>query len=219
MEFGIALSGGKQHLICAGFKGGSVLHGGSAQRGRQRRLPKCGLGVQENSGQVHEHARKIPQHCQQSRILPLHHIRGAAGMSSNAARTRNRDRRQGLAWTRANADDVGAEIGEMKDNQEIRTILRHHGQVMRADVETPSVSNRASLDILSIRSRKRETVSGSPVSTVVRFQRRVQSLISGILARSSSSERRPMSYPSTFRTERAQGSSPLRCQFLGTTVL
>ena len=63
----------------------------------------------------------------------------------------------------------------MKDNQEIRTVLRHHGQVMRADVETPSVSNRASLDILSTRSRKRETVSGSPVSTVVRFQRRVQS--------------------------------------------
>ena len=66
-------------------------------------------------------------------------------------------------------------LGEMKDNQEIRTVLRHHGQVMRADVETPSVSNRASLDILSILSRKRETVSGSPVSTVVRFQRRVQS--------------------------------------------
>ena len=37
------------------------------------------------------------------------------------------------------------------------------------DVETPSVSNRASLDLLSTRSRKSETVSGSPVSTVVRF--------------------------------------------------
>ena len=54
-------------------------------------------------------------------------------------------RRQGLAWTRANADDVGAEIGEMKDNQEIRTVLRHHGQVMRADVETPSVCQIAPL--------------------------------------------------------------------------
>ena len=84
-------------------------------------------------------------------------------------------RRQGLAWTRADADDVAAEIGEMKDNQEIRTVLRHHGQVIRADIETPSVSNRASLDILSTLSRQRETVSGSPVSTVVRFQRRVQS--------------------------------------------
>ena len=176
MEFGTALSGGKQHLTCAGFKKNSILHDNYPQRGHQHHLPKYGLKIQKNNGQVHQHAGRIPQqHSQQSRILPLHHIRGAAWMSSNAARIRNRDRRQGLAWTRAGADDVGPEIGEMKDKQEIRTVLRHHGQVMRADVETPSVSNRASLDILSTRSRKRETVSGSPVSTVVRFQRRVQS--------------------------------------------